>query len=82
MKKIDPQLVHGFVLGVFFTVLFTLASLKVKDQFSEPEPTVDPAIVIQAYNAGKKDALRTNPVSMELDMVCLNLWINKQPNQE
>lgn len=82
MKKIDPPLVHGFALGVFFTVLFTLASLKVKDHFSGPETTVDPAIVIKAYNAGKKDALRTNPVSMELDMVCLELWINKQPNQE
>ncbi len=37
--------------------------------------------LIAAYDQGKQDALRTNPVSMDLEMVCLNLWANKQPTQ-
>lgn len=37
------------------------------------------AALIAAYDQGKSDALRTNPVSMDLEMVCLNLWSNAQP---
>jgi hypothetical protein len=39
----------------------------------------DPEALVRAYDQGKQDALRTNPVSMDLEMVCLNLWANKQP---
>lgn len=35
--------------------------------------------LIVAYDQGKRDALRLNPVSMDLEMTCLNLWANKQP---
>ena len=35
--------------------------------------------VISIYKRGVKDALRTNPVSMDLEQVCLEIWANKQP---
>jgi hypothetical protein len=38
-----------------------------------------PANVIQAYNQGLADALKTNPPSRDLDSVCLDLWAEKQP---
>jgi hypothetical protein len=31
------------------------------------------------YNAGYKDALYTRPVSEELEMVCLGLWMASLP---
>jgi hypothetical protein len=45
---------------------------------SQPtEPTQIEAI--EAYNLGKQHALRTNPVSMDLEMTCLSLWVNELP---
>ena len=35
--------------------------------------------LIKMYQRGKQDALRTNPVSFELEQVCLEVWANKQP---
>ena len=48
---------------------------------SQPtEPTQIEAI--EAYNLGKQHALRTNPVSMDLEMTCVSLWMSKQtPNE-
>jgi hypothetical protein len=37
--------------------------------------------LVGAYSQGKKDALSTDPVSMDLEMVCLGLWANKQPER-
>jgi len=37
--------------------------------------------LIKMYQRGKQDALKTNPVSMELDQACLTIWANKQPTQ-
>ena len=39
----------------------------------------DPEALIKAYDQGQRDALRTNPVSMDLEMVCLGLWADRQP---
>lgn len=38
--------------------------------------------LLGAYEQGKQDALKTNPVSMDLEMVCLGLWAGKQPTLE
>lgn len=67
----------GVVLGITFTVLVILALDKL---FQSPEPSAVnmPKDVIQAYNLGIKDALKTNPPSMELETKCLELWANKQ----
>ena len=35
--------------------------------------------LINIYKRGIKDALRTNPVSMDLEQACLEIWANKQP---
>jgi hypothetical protein len=34
--------------------------------------------LISIYKRGVKDALKTNPVSFELDQTCLEVWANKQ----
>jgi len=38
--------------------------------------------LISIYKRGVKDALRTNPVSMDLEQACLEIWANKQPVEE
>jgi hypothetical protein len=40
--------------------------------------SIIPQDVIEAYNTGRTDALRTNPVSADLEMTCLELWDRKQ----
>jgi hypothetical protein len=35
--------------------------------------------LISIYKRGIKDALKTNPVSMDLEQACLEIWANKQP---
>ena len=35
--------------------------------------------LINMYQRGARDALRTNPVSFELEQTCLEVWANKQP---
>ena len=69
----------GFCLGALTTALMFLATDRI---FSDPSPYplgVLPQDVIKAYTMGLKDALRTNPPSMELDAVCLELWTQRQP---
>jgi len=64
----------GFTMGL----LVVLAYQKIYD-----EPVVIDEIraeeLINAYKRGQADALRTNPVSMELEQSCLNIWASKQP---
>jgi hypothetical protein len=43
-----------------------------------PEPTPIPQDIITAYNTGVKDALKTNPPSLRLEAVCMELWANKK----
>jgi len=35
--------------------------------------------LISIYKRGVKDALKTNPVSFQLEQTCLEVWANKQP---
>lgn len=35
--------------------------------------------VIAAYNQGRADALKLNPVSWELEETCANLWLKSLP---
>jgi hypothetical protein len=69
-----------FWLGVVFATITTLlVVLSFNRLFSKPDPSaVDmPKDIIQAYNMGIKDALKTNPASAELEMTCLELWGKK-----
>ena len=66
----------GFTMGL----LVVLAYQRIYD-----EPMVIDAEMTRAnelvdmYKRGKADALRTNPVSFELEQACLEIWANKQP---
>lgn len=61
-----------------------VASWAVSYYWSSPETVAkvaaaSAAALVEAYDRGKTDALRTNPISWDLEMTCLNLWANKQP---
>lgn len=74
MTEGNKQWGLGLVVGVTLTTLIAISINKM-----QPVPSaVDmPRDVIQAYNMGIKDALKTNPASAELEMVCLELWGKK-----
>ena len=76
MSEGNKQWGLGLVVGITLTTLIAISINKM-----QPVPSaVDmPRDVIQAYNMGLKDALKTNPPSMNLEQVCVNLWANKQP---
>lgn len=69
-----------FWLGVIFgSVTTLLIVLSLERLMREPSQNVQlPADVISAYNMGIKDALKTNPPSLDLENTCASLWFNKQ----
>ncbi len=73
----DKQWALGLVVGVVLTSLIAIGINKMRA--NEPPMEILPKTVIEAYNMGLKDALRTNPPSMDLEQVCVNMWANKQP---
>jgi hypothetical protein len=60
-------IVLGFALGVSFTILVSLA-----------KENSDYTIHIESYQMGQKHALKTNPVSWELEETCLRIWTGKE----
>lgn len=78
-QKADWSFWRGAIAGGVFMAL-TLTALGKLTKGADPVSAVDmPKDIIAAYNMGLKDALRTNPVSLELDQACLALWAGKQP---
>lgn len=68
----------GFTMGL----LVVLAYQKVYDEPMVVDfETIRANELIDMYKRGQSDALRTNPVSMELEQTCLEVWANKQPVQ-
>jgi hypothetical protein len=67
----------GFVIGI----LTVLSWQKVmSDPLIVPDAeTARAEELISIYKRGVRDALKTNPVSFELDQTCLEVWANKQP---
>lgn len=70
--------VMGFCIGIMFTIG--------ADRFigDEPKEMTDVEMaraeeLINIYKRGRADALKTNPVSFELEQTCLEIWANKQP---
>ena len=77
----NEKQIGNWLLGFTVGILSVLAWQKV---MSEPLILPDNEAtraeeLISIYKRGIKDALRTNPVSMELEQACLEIWANKQP---
>jgi len=69
-----------FWVGSLFGSLVMLLTVLAYERLThQPNPAVDmPKDIIASYNTGVKDALRTNPPSLELESVCMSLWAQKQ----
>jgi hypothetical protein len=73
------QFMMGAVVGVVATALIAIGMNKLH-RAQMPQSYVEmPKDIIQAYNMGLKDALKTNPPSWDLEQTCLNMWADKQP---
>jgi hypothetical protein len=73
----DKQWALGLAVGVVLTSLIAIGINKMRA--NEPPMEILPKTVIEAYNMGLKDALKTNPPSMDLEQTCVNMWADKQP---
>lgn len=67
--------IFGFTVGVL-----TVMGYDRIQETKEPPAEVSSSAsdIIAAYNLGREDALKTNPVSWDLDRACLEIWANKQ----
>jgi hypothetical protein len=77
----NEKQIGNWALGFTMGLLTVLAWQKV---MSEPLILPDNEAtraeeLISIYKRGIKDALRTNPVSMDLEQACLEIWANRQP---
>ena len=68
--------IFGFTVGVL-TVLGYSRLTETKEL--PVESLLSSQGIISAYNAGRSDALKTNPVAWDLDAACLEVWANRQP---
>ena len=71
----------GFVMGVLLAAGYNrLVDIQTEQKRLE-EARIDLKVpyILDAYRSGRADALRTNPVSFELEQTCLEIWANKQP---
>ena len=71
------QFTMGGVVGGVAVALIFIGINKMKA--NDPPMEMMPQDIIQAYNMGLKDALKTNPASWDLEQTCLNMWANAQP---
>ena len=76
------QFTMGVAVGFVATALIAIGVNKLY-RAQTPQSYVEmPKDIIDAYNTGLKDALKTNPPSWDLEQTCLNLWAGKQPVRE
>jgi hypothetical protein len=68
----------GFAMGLLTLLAYEKLN---KDAPPEVDIPITADDIVEAYKSGKKDALRTNVASMELEQACLTLWSQKQPEQ-
>ena len=83
MKPIE-ETIATLALGFAIGVMAVIAGDKLLEKNTPiPDSEVTRADeLISIYKRGMKDALRTNPVSFELEQTCLEVWANKQPVEE
>lgn len=77
-RDTDERFWIGTMFGMFVMLLITLVYSKMTET-PQPSQLTMPKDVVQAYNMGLKDALRTNPPSLDLEQTCVNMWADKQP---
>ena len=65
----------GFTMGLLTLLAYEKLS---QDQPPEIHVPITSNDIVEAYKAGKRDALRTNVPSMELEQACVTLWSQKQ----
>ena len=71
----------GFFLGMMVMLLVVLILERLNDS-PDPSAVNMPRDVVEAYRMGVKDAMKTNPPSLELEQVCMNMWADRQPVKE
>jgi hypothetical protein len=71
----------GFVMGVLLAAGYNrMMDINAeKKRLEEDVAAFGVGEVLSAYKEGRRDALKTNPVSFELEQTCLEVWSNKQP---
>jgi hypothetical protein len=68
----------GFAMGLLTLLAYEKLN---KDPLPEVDIPITADDIVEAYKSGKKDALRTNVPTMELEEACLALWGQKQMEQ-
>jgi hypothetical protein len=71
----------GFTMGVLLAAGYNrIADINAeKKRLEEDVAAFGVGEVLSAYKEGRRDALKTNPVSFELEQTCLEVWSNQQP---
>lgn len=71
MRRVDLiiALTTSFILGLIFAAI--VAAIAPRGPSAQD--------VIQAYQKGMADALKTNPPSEQLERVCVGLWADSLP---
>jgi len=80
IEETVATLALGFAIGVM-TVIAGDKLLEKNAPIPDSETTRADEL-ISIYKRGQADALRTNPVSFELEQTCLEVWANKQPHAQ
>ena len=80
IEETVATLALGFAIGVM-TVIAGDKLLEKNTPIPDSEMTRAEEL-ISIYKRGVKDALKTNPVSFELEQTCLEVWANKQPHAQ
>ena len=76
----NERYVSTWLLGFTMGCLTVMAGERIADNMKKEQAEPAKAMpIITAYKAGHADALKTNPISFELEQTCLSVWANKQP---
>lgn len=78
MKESTRQWILGLLTGFVIATLIAIGISKIKTNLPVDNSEITPKTIIDAYNAGLQDALKTNPPSWQLEQTCLNMWADKQ----
>jgi hypothetical protein len=78
MQDTTRNVLNGVLVGVAILVALMLGVLH-GTAVGETKAIMEYEL---GYEAGKRDALYSRPVSNELEMVCLGLWLGSLPERK